>query len=99
MEVSPVKASSGDREQKEQETAEASESEESLEEKPSLLRKRYLPVEVKTPRRSARARKKPTRLEDFVSTVLSSSASSTATMKIQVPKSWEEMMASTRTKK
>ncbi|EEY66096.1 uncharacterized protein PITG_03638 [Phytophthora infestans T30-4] len=49
---------------------------------------------VKTPRRSHRFRKKSTQLKDFVSTVFSSSASATASMKIEVPRTWTEMMAS-----
>lgn len=78
---------SDDQEQKESEPAQASESEESQEDKPPLpARKRHLPVEVKNPRRSGRVRKRSTRLKDFVASVLSSSASATATMKIQVAK-------------
>ncbi|KAE9333010.1 hypothetical protein PR003_g14232 [Phytophthora rubi] len=99
VEMSPAEANSDNQEQEASEPVQTSESEESLEDKPPPPRKRHLPVEVKSPRRSKRARKRSTRLKDFVASVLSSSASATATMKIQVPKSWKEMMASAQRSK
>ncbi|KAG3115705.1 hypothetical protein PI125_g5293 [Phytophthora idaei] len=60
----------------------------------SHKRKRHLPVEAKNPRRSQRERKKPVRLKDFVASVFSSSTSSISAIGLQVPLTWDEMMAS-----
>ncbi|POM64845.1 Hypothetical protein PHPALM_19568 [Phytophthora palmivora] len=91
----PVGTNVEDQQKNQLETEETAESEESFEDKPPSHRKRHYSTELNTPRRSNRVHKKPRWLQgDSVSTVFSSSASATATMKIEVPATWGEMMAS-----